>query len=195
MSNPEKSNKERPLTTEEVIELYTRVRSFLQNPQYRMKGIQRNEGISEYFARNGVEFLHNKPDESDSYVTRGIITRAKRNDGKMGRPGVDISVNYPCSQEQKHEPTPIPENARISISLIGMRERFIIDGTLQGSGISNSFGKQIEQPLDRKPPFINISRKPSSRVIFETYKSYVANMDLSDFPPTSAQILNSPQTQ
>ncbi len=181
-------NKDSPLTEVDIKTLYNRLQAMLQDPKNRMIGLQSDEAPLEWTNRRGVMFTHYMPTISsasaeklkgthDSFSTLGIKTEHRRRDGGISTPAINISVKYPCLQKHNHEPTPIPENATIGISLAGMGETFKTDGTLQGSGISRSSVDSITQSLSRKP-LINLFRKPGPREIFERYKFYVDNMDL-----------------
>lgn len=92
---------------------------------------------------------------TDSYQSSNIRTEIVRietilNDEnveeeveRISRPRLLISTQYSCSQKDTHAPSDIPPNTPVQISISGLREHFIIDGKLEGSGLSSS-GKPDE---------------------------------------------------
>ena len=138
-------------TESEIAGFYREILSFIQNPDNRTE----NPAI---FAA-GVKFIHDN-DGQDLYMAQGLKTIYTGADGTKSRPGLIMSVTFPCELTQKHEPTEIPVRAIVDVQLPGMTEHFLIDGTLNGSKVVKGVGKSKTESEIRKADL-------------ETYKAYL----------------------
>ena len=179
---------ENPLPTEtDVRNFYSDILNFIKD---NVVQVDLGEGYAKrIFSSKGFLFMHSRyrdylPDEpiTDSYQSSNITTEIVRKETRLNdenveeeverinHPGLLISTaEYPCSQKDKHDPSDIPPNTQVQISISGMREHFFIDGTFERSGLSSS----------GKPDEIT----PMKTEDFSKYKTYFDKAKLS--PPPS----------
>lgn len=140
--NPDLSfSKDPEISEEEIKSLYERLVLAIQNPKTIADTSfdpSRILYIGNLF-RPGFHFRHGN-DGKDSYTAFGLSTEYTSAQGKLKHANFGIDVHYKCSlTDADHEPTVIPPGIPIVVGpLSGLRERFITNGTLKGTGLKTN---------------------------------------------------------